>query len=290
LPDFTLADGRNLRYAIYGDESGYPVIYCHGFPASRIEAGLFTEQAKASGVCLIAPDRPGYGGSDFLENRGFMDWPSDVSALADHRHLDQYAVLGISGGGPYALSCGVMPDSRLKKIAVVCALGPMDQREAIRDMGLPARVLIGFARAYPRLATGVYSVMVGPLLHRFPRAVIAILNRAAPEVDHVVLDDEKKRAIYIQAFQQAFSQSGRGPARDLVLYTHPWDFSFSDVKPTINLWHGEADRTVPAEMGHNYARFLPHCKARFLPDEGHFSLPLRIIDDVFATLKAETQG
>ena len=36
----TLRDGRALSFAEFGDPSGKPVFYFHGFPGSRIEASL----------------------------------------------------------------------------------------------------------------------------------------------------------------------------------------------------------------------------------------------------------
>ena len=36
----TLTDGRALGFAEYGDPKGWPVMYFHGWPSSRLEAGL----------------------------------------------------------------------------------------------------------------------------------------------------------------------------------------------------------------------------------------------------------
>ena len=52
-----LPDGRMIGYAEYGDPAAPPVIYCHGWPTSRLEAGLGPNLK----LRLIAADRPGYG-------------------------------------------------------------------------------------------------------------------------------------------------------------------------------------------------------------------------------------
>jgi len=45
--------------------------------------------------------------------RSILDFPADVAALADHLGCPRFAVLGYSGGGPYALAAGyAMPDRR----------------------------------------------------------------------------------------------------------------------------------------------------------------------------------
>ncbi len=60
-----LPDGRRLGYAEYGDPDGKPVILLHGNPNSRLLYGLMPDCPFRPGLHLIAPDRPGYGLSDF---------------------------------------------------------------------------------------------------------------------------------------------------------------------------------------------------------------------------------
>ena len=81
----SLHDGRMLGYAEYGTPEGTPVFYFHGFPGSRLEWQLIGEDSALSAlnIRIIAPDRPGYGLSDFKRGRKLLDWPEDVSELAD---------------------------------------------------------------------------------------------------------------------------------------------------------------------------------------------------------------
>jgi len=100
-----LRDGRTLGYAEYGSSEGKPLFYFHGHPGSRFEARFLAEQAAQVGVRLIGIDRPGMGLSSFKARRRLLDWPDDVVELADSLHLDRFAVVGFSGGGPYTLAC-----------------------------------------------------------------------------------------------------------------------------------------------------------------------------------------
>src|SRR5215207_3519191 len=116
----TLPDGRKLAYAEFGKPDGYPVLYFHGAPSSRLEPLLigndtFTEY----GLWIIAPDRPGMGGSDFQPKRGFSDWPKDVTCLADALGIKQFAVLGNSGGSAYAAVCAARIPERLRAAVIV---------------------------------------------------------------------------------------------------------------------------------------------------------------------------
>jgi len=52
----TLRDGRTLAYREYGRAEGRPLVYCHGFPGSRLEAALAGDGAAREGIRLIAVD------------------------------------------------------------------------------------------------------------------------------------------------------------------------------------------------------------------------------------------
>ncbi len=96
-----LRDGRALGYAEFGSPEGEPVFYFHGFPNSRVD-WLISDPDDAAGALntrIIAPDRPGYGLSDYQRGRKLLDWPQDVLELANALQIDKFAVLGISGGG-----------------------------------------------------------------------------------------------------------------------------------------------------------------------------------------------
>src|ERR687888_264534 len=77
-----LEDGRRLGYAEWGDLSGQPLLYFHGWSGSRVEGWLGDQPAKATGVRLIAFDRPGMGLSGFQPRRTLLDWPNDVVQMA----------------------------------------------------------------------------------------------------------------------------------------------------------------------------------------------------------------
>jgi pimeloyl-ACP methyl ester carboxylesterase len=102
---FRLRDGRALGYAEYGDPGGTPVFFFHGSPGSRLQRHPDASIASELGTRIITIDRPGYGLSDFQPERTLLDWPADVAQLADALHIERFAAIGLSGGGPYLLAC-----------------------------------------------------------------------------------------------------------------------------------------------------------------------------------------
>ena len=60
---------------------------------------------------VITYNRPGYGESERQRGRRVVDCVDDVAALADTLGIDQFTVLGASGGGPHALAVAArLPD------------------------------------------------------------------------------------------------------------------------------------------------------------------------------------
>lgn len=121
-----LPDRRLLGFAEFGDPSGTPLVYFHGFPMSRLEGWSIDRMARRRRLRVIAPDRPGFGLSTFRDQRRITDWPVDVRALASHLGLERFAILGVSGGGPYAVACAsALPREMLSAVGVVAGGPPV---------------------------------------------------------------------------------------------------------------------------------------------------------------------
>ena len=284
LLNINLTNGYKLSYQIYGASDGYPVCYCHGFPASRLEARCAHEVASALGVCLISADRPGFGGSDFQPNRQMRSWVQTASDLMDALGHERFSVLGISGGGPYAMLMGEHLNHRIEKLAIVCGLGNLAEPGSEQEMDRIQQAFVRFARVYSKTALGFYQHVVGPFMRRFPKTTLDILIRRAPKVDRIELDKPETALIIIDAIREAFAQGGRGAAWELYILTHQWQANPAAIKSETLLWHGDNDAVVPVSMGRRHAELIPHCSAEFLPDDGHFSLPLNHMERILSKL------
>lgn len=113
----TLRDQRILSYAKFGAKDGYPVLYFHGHPGSRLEANLLHEDARALGATLISVDRPGIGHSTRNPGRTPSDHAKDVDELVDQLGIKDYKILAVSGGGPYGLASARFSSSGLRAVA-----------------------------------------------------------------------------------------------------------------------------------------------------------------------------
>lgn len=127
-----LPDGRTLGYAEFGCPNGRPLMWFHGFPMSRLDGWAADRIARRRGIRVIAPDRPGFGLSTFQPSRRIVDWPADVKALADHIGIKRFAVLGLSGGGPYAVACAyALPKQTMTACGVLIGGPPVSDSHRI---------------------------------------------------------------------------------------------------------------------------------------------------------------
>lgn len=269
----TLTDGRTLAWGEYGDASGRALFFFHGTPGSRLGAGLLDDAARARGVRVIAPERPGFGWSDPKRGRSLLDWSDDVRALADALGVQRFAVAGISGGGPYVAACAYALTDRVTSAGILSGIGPTDHAGAKQGMMLPNRVMLWTSRRVPPLGRALVGVLARQL--RDLERGLARMARSLPEPDRRIIFDPRVRVVLVADFREALARGVDGAASDFRLFARPWGFRLDAIRVPVVLWHGELDRNCPVAMGRHVAAAIPGCRATFVPDEGHMFTMLR---------------
>lgn len=280
-----LRDGRNLGYAEYGDPQGQPVLHFHGTPSSRYEGSrpAVDEIATRLGARVILPERPGFGLSDYRPKREILDWPDDVIALADALNLDRFAVMGLSGGGPYVAACAFKIPGRLSAAGIISGLGPLDAPGAFDGMAKSDRQLFYFARKFPWLLRPLAWYMVRGL-RKNPNRTIEQLLTDLPEPDKAAMAQPDVKEMLIKMASGGVQQGARGTAWEYVLFTRPWGFRLEDIPLPVHLWHGELDAACPINMGRHVAESIPDCRAKFFPQEGHLSLFVNHYEELLSAM------
>jgi pimeloyl-ACP methyl ester carboxylesterase len=283
-----LPDRRRLAYAEYGDPQGYPTLYFHGFPGSRLEAVLASASAAKAGVRLIAADRPGIGESDFQPGRRLLDWPADVLHLADHIGLARFTIVGVSGGGPYAAVCAYSIPERLDAVGIVSGVAPVDGNALLDDMLWPNQVVLRIARRASWLVKGGLRPAV--ILSWFPRFFTGLIAFSLNAPDRDVLARTEVQEAIARSLAESLRQGTRGHVDELLILARPWGFRLEDVSSDVYLWHGGRDRIVPASHCHRMSERLTRSHCELFPGEGHFSLVIDHAADIFAALNAARKG
>lgn len=284
-----LKTGPHIAYSEYGDATGTPVLFCHGWPSSRTMAELTDAAARELGVRIISPDRPGISASAFVANRKLIDWPPLVRDLADKLSLRKFRVLAISGGAPYAYATGWQLPERVSAIAIVSGAPPIV--DLVDEAGLLRlyRWMLALYRRQPQLLRALFY-LARPIASLRPpmrlRPFFLKLLKLQP-CDAAALRDSAAFEACFESQRRAWRVSAKGVMADAEIYAQPWGFRLEDVDVPVRFWHGTQDRAFSVEVAKRVAKRLPHCTARYVENEGHYSLPIRhvreILQDLIAT-------
>lgn len=259
-----LKDGRKLGYTEFGDPNGRPVFFLHGWPSCRLHAENIADMAEKKKVRIISPDRPGIGLSDFKPKRSLLDYPDDVIELADHLKIKKFAVVGVSGGGPYAAACAYKIPNRLTKTGIVVGLAPTYIKGILKGMALGSRLGWASYRNFP--VVRYFSSLLGLIQGRYLPSIISLGFWA--KQDKKLISKEMQEAMVVKR-KEAFRQGIRGQELDLKLYTNDWGFDLKKIRTKVYLWYGASDQNVSLNMARYYNQQIPGSKLTVYPNEGH---------------------
>lgn len=281
-----LPDGRLLTLWAGGDPGGVPVIYFHGTPSSRLQAVSGHDAAVRQGVRLIAANRPGYGATPDAPS-SLSTVAEDALALADDLGLDRFAVLGVSGGGPYALACGAFAPERVAAVGVAVGVGPWrlidppgtnpEDRAALELAG--AGDSEAALAAFRRSATGDFASM----LELDDEAMMDEFTRPVPEQERAIFTPQM-RALWAADLREALT-SYDGYARDNLAWGGDWDLDLAAVSSPTWLWYGDEDQLVPADHGRWLHERITLSTLVIRPGVGHGRAVFPFWDDMLTTLR-----
>jgi pimeloyl-ACP methyl ester carboxylesterase len=284
--DVTTRDGRLLRVVEAGDPTGVPVMCLHGTPGSRLLEPEDVARATRRGIRLISYDRPGYGGSSRSPGRNVADCAADVRAIAQALGIGRLGVWGVSGGGPHALACAALLDGLVPAVGVLASGAPwgapgldyfagmgelnVDDIKLLIDDPVAARTKCEDDRR-EMLAGGLDEMM------EFMRSLLAPVDAAAltGELGAFMLEHTR---VGLAAGADGWWDDGVADIRD-------WGFGLSQIRTPVLLMHGRHDRFVPFSHGEWLAQNIPGVEARLSEDEGHISLTVNRLDEVYDWLQ-----
>ena len=101
------------------------MLWFHGTPGSSHQVPPAARRAAhALGFRLIGVERPGYGRSTPHCHDSVLAAADDIAVLLDALGIDQAALVGLSGGGPYVLACAHRLGRRVVAAALLCGVAP----------------------------------------------------------------------------------------------------------------------------------------------------------------------
>lgn len=284
-----MKDGRKLCYTELGNPEAKPLFHFHGWPGSCLEAKFGEILIPISNARIISVNRPGIGLSYRKKNRKLLEWPDDVTELADYLDLDNFSILGMSAGTASALACAYKFPERVNSVGIVSGLGPLHICKKYLPYFLNFLIFTGTRmRWLAKLALWLYFERPFNSKNQ-KKSKAKMFSRFQKILSQEDLKFFKNHAITDLMWNQikeAFVQGIEGVCDDGFLVITPWGFDLQDIPENVKiyLWHGELDTVVPVSIGRELADALPNCKAVFYPNEGHYSTFFDNIEEMIATL------
>jgi len=175
------------------------------------------------------------------------DWAAEMAQVADELDAERLGIVGLSGGGPYALACGALAPlvARVAALAILDgtapSVGPEAAEGGVTDV---ARRFNRVLTQLRRLLAVLSTVLLAPLIPFAHYAYRAYASRW-PEDDQRVLADPEVEAIFVDDMVNAFHGRRLAMVDDARLLGRDWGFRLADVKVPVRWWHGDSDHVVP---------------------------------------------
>lgn len=247
--------GKRVRFIDTGGD-GPPLLFLHGL-GGLWQNWLLNIPAFMGEFRVIAPDLPGFGGSEMPAGRiSIQSFARVIDALCDRLGLESPVVVGNSMGGFIGAELALAFPTRVRKLVLVSAAGISAQnmwKEPVMAVG--RLMAVGAARA------GVKQL---PVASR-PR-----LRRAALQL--VVRYPEKLSVPLASELVVGAGTPGFVGGLDAVL-----GYSFRERLPEIEIptlivW-GRNDILIPVGDAYEFERLIgPNARVEVFDDTGHLSM------------------
>jgi len=268
-----LASGRTVGFADYGSADATAVLWCHGGPGSRLEPAYLRRAAGQAGLRIIGVDRPGYGLSAPHPGRTIAGWVPEALAVADHLGIGQFAAVGVSTGGAYALALAALAPERVLGVVACCSMTDARWPPGRATMSRPHVHAVWEApdRAAALAAATDAHGEDGSKLHRDISGVLA-------PSDLALFGDPGWMHETTAGFPAMFAHGLQGYTDDRLADGPGWvTFDVTSIRCPVTVLHGGSDRMVDVIHAHHSAEIVPGAKLVVFDDLGHFSIVTKVV-------------
>ncbi|SDO75494.1 Pimeloyl-ACP methyl ester carboxylesterase [Paenibacillus sp. yr247] len=282
----SLPDGRKIGFAQYGNPVGFPLFFFHGTPSSRINSTVKTLHTLISHpntpqFRVIALERPGYGISDPQPDRTLNDWVQDTLITADLLGIEKFAIMGVSGGGPYAIAVSHGAPERVTRTAILSGIGPLDVPELRSSVSAAEDMMLKAAEHAPeKLVAWINRVKDDPAA--FVNQIYSLLSEEQKnQLPRDILE------IYIESLREGCRQPD-GLISDYLIFGRSWNMEFSRIRIPIRFWHSDSDEDVAIRNAEYLSSVIPGAELIRLNGLNHYASAITPLREVILYMSEGT--
>jgi pimeloyl-ACP methyl ester carboxylesterase len=282
LRTVTVADGRSLAVAQWGDPDGTPILSLHGTPGSRLLRPQDEDAIRRAKINLITYDRPGYGASDRVPGRRVVDCVPDVEAIVDALGVSRFGVTGRSGGGPHALAVAARLPDRVAVAECVVGAAPFDAADLDWTAGMDEENVteFGWARQGEQVLHQHLVPVAAADLQRMTADPAKVFSDdwQLADADRQVLARDDVQRVLVEAVQEALRPGVWGWVDDDLAFLRPWGFTVTEIRVPVTIRYGNRDVLVPAAHGAWLAGHVSGAEVVVDDGAGHLANPETVLE------------
>ncbi len=250
--EFLLGDGRLLRYADFGDPEGRPILFLHDSFFGWHWPGSLATRAADSGLRVLAPARPGYGGSDLAPQKSFSaeQVAEDVLEWLDALGVGNATLAARTNGVHYALALAHRAPERFSAMVAFAPALPELGSKPFREDAFP----VG-SRRFVDFTSDALLDFLGRcaeryLRHRGVREVFGYYFSSAPR-DVAVLGNDDALAVIEAGSRFSRATGHRASCDDLRRVRRPDPAYYISCPVPVHMLIGDEesnDRLARAQM------------------------------------------
>ena len=258
--DLTLPSGTRVRYYEAGDPAAAPVVLLHGSGPGATGWSNFSGNIGAiadAGFHVLAPDMPGWGGSDAVATKD-MDHDRDLVELLDALGIEAAALVGNSMGAHTAVRFATLHPERLTHLVTMGASLGRGQASLFGAGDGPSEGLKTIVRAYKDASPENMKALVEIMTYDKARF-------ATPELTHARSDAALARPDHLQNYAEGLAHGAPIPIRvDRE--------RIREIEAPALLIHGKDDRVLHFEVTLFLLANIPNSRAVLLNRCGHWAM------------------
>lgn len=214
--------------------------------------------------------------------------------LARQLDLQEWRIISVSGGAPYALACARHhPLESLRAVAICAGIGPFAFGYHGMALGTKATLLIF------RYAPWLHHIVSRPLIAlqgmMSDTALVEMMQNTFSKPNKLLQIQQKDVEDYaenpdllpslIASTKEHFRQGFEGYLQDGKCIAGDWGFEIEDIScRRIHIWHGRQDVNCPLHMAERLADLLGDGVRLNVVDETHMSTTVNCAERVLRDL------
>ncbi|MBO9418429.1 alpha/beta hydrolase [Labrenzia sp. R4_2] len=257
----SLQNGRRLAWSEWGPETGQPVLFISGAGTAG-SLGFGADCLDELNIRLIAPDRPGLGGSDPDPGKTLQSVADDFGDLIEHLGAGAIPVAAVSQGVPFSLVLAA--GGPVSRLAVVSGQDELSRPEFFCRLPDQLQQMVRDAKHNPDALIAMLEGFADP------DSFLEFIISTSSELDQAVYSSEPFHSAFKSALERGFAQGPTGYALDTVAAMGPWAFNWDAITCPVDLWYGGKDASPvhSPDGGALMASRLKHANRHFFEDEG----------------------